>query len=874
MQADDLLTRSPVESVSLPGGNIPLHPGYKMIAGLRSPAARALKRGSHVKWKLENYVETGQLKKTSDAQFAQKGNRASQKSFRPAASGVSLQKALLLLKAKYDTFPFQTSEGKVINLGQVRTLDLRMKERMLAEIFRNLMKIRKLSHKPIDSYLLMTLLGVNSQTIKDPYFVTRDVIQLLEHDNNVERALELCRVASKDAATVGMNSILEWCMEKNKLELANKVVATRKKWAIPENIHSAVIYFNGMANCYEWGKLPDDIAASIVSRFDACAHKDTSVFNSALKALMKNYTNKQFTAWDFFGRLEELKISPDIQTFLTFLLGLQKFHKKRRERVRSDPQITALHRAMDLFQIQAELVAAAQMVLNKVLQAAMPPLPPSKEESIKNPLLLQEYKAKTRAPPIDIDRHFVSIFLQCFIDNSAGTSWGPSSGSHYLYLQHALRYLNAWVPEINDMTQYMSDASLNVEVSPEVKRKTDTRVERSKLTPAILPQEVLGEADAELNPHVIFPPSPFSQNKGRAIFSSKQRPLVDLTREKWADLHRRFQNKVQLKKNPELHAINKFLLRNYLDILLQLGLHQGFYVSIWIALSRWAGVRNVNLSKIASSPMAIGAIKKEDYAHVDLDTIGNVAASNTRVDASIIDINLVEDFIYKINDSFSDDGTGYALEIVSVLSKPETSSLIKPRPATFNAIFSMLNLELYRFHDRNYTLGRKVNALRNLPDNTAKNSLTAAQLHQTLDNMQILMESIMVRFNQISVDTHFVDSYNKLVERLYSATWTDAAPNNKLAVDIHLKIIRSGILMYRPRSIILDFDKRSYAGPIAQSMKFIYEKYKCRDDLNEREKRTMLALRDLAQAQRAADARAFEVAQRKLYLLTVSHKSF
>ena len=141
----------------------------------------------------------------------------------------------------------------------------------------------------------------------------------------------------------------------------------------------------------------------------------------------------------------------DSQTFTIFLNGIKKHSQYKSELVINNDNLTKQVKTLNLLQIQGKLIQIADLILEKITIAATPPVPPTKEEVEENPDCLIRYRQKMKRQLVDIDQTFVSVFISCFINNSAGTGLHSTSGSHYKYIQSGLRYLSIWCPEIQSL---------------------------------------------------------------------------------------------------------------------------------------------------------------------------------------------------------------------------------------------------------------------------------------------------------------------------------------------------------------------------------------------------------------------------------------
>lgn len=861
----------------------------------------------------------------SPLQQQRKAQRNQENSKRLAAKArPSASKALLLLKAKYDSTLLTLKDGLKIDLQRTKPKDLYVDLAQLLQIFEALMEVKKVTRKPIDDKILLTLLGLSPEQLKDPYLVTKDVLKLLERDQDTTRALYLCLKAKKNAQ-VGMNAVLQWTLDHGNVEEAIKCLNHRKKWGIPANNHTYVHFFSGVAKCHEWGLVPDDLAEKCVEMFEKLDVEPTiEIFNAVLSVLVKNFSGNQQKAWEFFENLEGFQ--PTSQTFTIFLNGCKKYHQHLCQEIRQNMSINSSQRAAKLYKAQAELVGTANMVYAKLKKAAVPPVPPTKEQADLDPILLENYRKKTKKPLMDIDEVFASTFVLCFINNHAGTSYSASQGSHYAYLQQGLTYLQLWCPEIEGMMYYVqkavngekihgenhenevatkskektsnSDHSVyfSSSVSSEIQKRTDSRMELANLDPKISPlANCRPLTREEVNPQVVFPPPAFSTKKTKAIFSGRQKRLVDFGRPTFSDIeklveHKKYvhsrgrhgkkllqPNQISMERKP---GINKFLLQLALDALIKLGLHREFYLAMWYALTKWGGlyVSRTQLIEAERVKLALGALPDSEYPVLkkigskltelqseSSETSETVSlAQRIRLtqghDSSIVDYLLVENFIYKMEENFhhSDAPVRFAAELIAAMVSESCNmlKLLVPREKTFDYIFSILNRDVHLYNDKNLHVGAVSSRRRSLANNTPKKSLKAQQLTDILEPLLVLMQSIMVfeqrqyahvKNRKLLMLNKFVESYNSLISTLYRTTWTDAPENHPNALKLHKKIVRLGILLYKPKALVDPRDKLVFAEPILDSLQFVYKTLKVDPKLEKNEKKLMVAIRLLFQ---------------------------
>mmetsp|Transcript_2207 Transcript_2207/g.2415 ORF Transcript_2207/g.2415 Transcript_2207/m.2415 type:complete len:963 (-) Transcript_2207:5204-8092(-) len=904
---------------------------------------------SHVKTKLNYFLETGQILKYSPDQYQRRINKIKNKlSYKINLGSYSLQKALLVLRSKYDNI-LQTDSGEIISTEKLTPTDLNIDSQKSLSIFKALVNIKKINRKPLDEKLILKLLGTNSTQLNDPFLVTRDVLKLLERDKEITRAVYLAKLAGSESGVVGMNAVLQWLLERGDTKAAFKNFQDRKKWGIPITEHTYTILFDGMAKAHEWGKVSNEMTEKCMQIFESFkensnnkamesnenkadkrkASKCTIVhFNSCLSLLLKNFKNDQQYAWTFFNLLlpDSKGTSPnliaDSQTFTIFLNGIKKYSQHKSELVIKNDNLTKQVKTLKLLHIQGNLIQIAELILGKIMAAATPPVPPTKEEVEENPDCLITYRQKIKRQLVDIDQTFVSVFVSCFINNNAGTGIDITSGSHYKYIQSGLKYLSIWCPEVQSLFHFVEKTSKDndkilLKPSDTLKIGTDSRLKNAVDSCAksdlkfldegvvlndILPQSIVTPEQLEhskINPLVIFPPPLLSHNKTKAIFSGKQKRLVDFTRPTFADIRSillykqyktsrgKFGKKLPQSSNVTLdkkNGINKFILMQTLDGLLQLGKLREFYLAIWYCLTKWGGiyVSRTDILKVANDiGVSKGVLSENYFPHYiypnkasEKNALDDTDSNNSFIEippqkkleltpeheAEIVDIMLIENFIFKVSKSFNREApSSLATEIFASLVNPSTniSKTLTPRPKTIDSIFSVFMKQLHHYNDSNYNRQLLEKRQKNIPNNTPKKSITGSQLQVILPSFIKFMDCLMIhetrgQRKKSIVSNDYVESYNRFIERLYRSTWSDTETSGELTY--HKMIIKSGILLYRPKNLIDKRERIVYSEPILKSMETVYEALKNSQSLDRRDVKLMLSLKLIFQLKSTDEA--------------------
>lgn len=866
------------------------------------------KFSSKLKSKLNYFLATGQIIANS------KPHRLKNENQNVYSKSLTLEKSLNLLRAKYDSHQFVNEAGERIRLETLKPSDLKTDSEKSLTIFRNLINFKRISKKPIYTPIAYTLLGVNQNQLKDEFVVTKSVVNLLMRDQTTERAEYLARISGLNGQ-VAMNAILSWLLERGQIKEAFKNFQNRKKWNIPTNHYTYTILFDGIAKSQEWGKMPSDVCNKCIAIFEQqnITYKDSlkqkkpkseiedlkvqiEQFNACLNVLIKNFENDQLLAWNFFNRVlinvdtnsNEFKIIADCHTFTTMLNGARKYSLHQAETITSDRNMPLNDKTLKLLEIQAKLINTAEIILDKVIKAATPPTPPTKEQVNENQELLAQYRQKMRRQLLSIDPNFVSVFVSCMINN-IGTGLDIHLGSHYMYVQRGLQYLRYWSPQVDEIFTFLeSTGTVNdvTQATKNVKHNTDKRIlstlelsNRSDSLKYLLPQEVLQDqiTKDKVNPNVIFPPPVFSKNKTRAIFNGKQKPLVDFTRPTYQEtrallLDQQYRNSrgkygkklpasstASLK--PKSQLINRFLLQLIVAGLIGQRKTNEFVKMVWYVLTKFGDIRissgsdklvkqtyyplvnsEVLSSIVSGKDLTRGLLAKEDFpsvfniANVDRDRV--VSEYNSQV----VDIQLIHTIFHKMNENFRKDGLSaikVIVEIFSALVNPKTnpSGLLKSNDLTKDIVFSSFVTDLHYYNDFNYNSMTKEKKQLRIPNNTPRKSINHQQLQEFIPLLTKFMDALQVQMQRtrkptkLILDNSDVSSYNKIIDRIYRSTWVDTTDEQKF--EHHLQVIKSGILFYRPK-VLIDFkDCIEYSSPIIHSIEYVYNIMKQDENLSE-----------------------------------------
>lgn len=813
------------------------------------------KYSSNVQTKLNHFLESGEIIRRTPQQSKNQTNVKVSGAYSP-------QKAVSIIQNVYEG-KLQRVDGTMINVNRLTANDINVASEKSLELFKGIKKVKIIGHKPVDKRLLLTLLGTNAMQIKDPFLVTRDVLKLLERDNDTARAEELARLAGTRGGVVAMNAILQWHFDHGDIASGLKCFNNRKKWGIPITLYTYTILFHGIAKASSWGEVSAADCQKYMGVFDTFMSNsandeeiDTSTkctvehFNACLSILVRCFEEDQSYAWSFFDKLipdpksSLPRIIPTCQTFTILLNGVKRKAQSDAELVNLNSKLSRDEKAVKLMEIRSNLTAVADQILDKVLENAVPPIPPTKEEAESNPETLSTYRQKSRRQLVDLDEAFVTVYVSCYINSLSSSQLLKNSRNEDT--TYGLTCLKVWCPEVKKIIEFAS--SKNSDGNPII---NNTSVDADKL-----------------NPLVTFPPSLLSQNKKKAIFSGKRKPLVDFSRHTSAEVRTMFQHKQFISSkgkygkrasdkfiarfNGKKSPVNKFILMLVLDGLLSLGKFQEFYLAVWYILTKWGSMALENADMLAEA-------QKRGFSNGLIPLSARSAVRKQgNLDTGCVDIMMVENFIYKIAENFPYQQLLFSgRNVVEVLRAVVcvNNEQLQIRPKTIDAVFSALTSDVHHFNDSNYNRIMVDSRRSKVPNNAPKKSFSDQQLMGFLPVLDSLMDTLLLHQKQQGkrgLTAAQVDSYNKLIERIYRSTWLPQ--NSQHFYEIHKSIIRSGILFYTPKSIQDPRLKLPYS-EIEPSVKFVLDGLRQRKDLNKEEVQLMLALR-LVQALESKDSDA------------------
>lgn len=881
----------------------------------------ARKFNTKLKTKLNYFIETGQIIPKSKLKSPRKLSKQDIYS-----KPLTLEKSLTLLRERYDSHQFVNEKGERVRLETLKPSDMKTDSDKALLIFRNLVNFKKIGGRGVYTPIAYTLLGVSQDQLKDEFVVTKSVVNLLMRDQNTERAEFLARLAGANGQ-VAMNAILSWLLERGDIKLAFKNFQNRKKWNIPANHYSYTILFDGIAKSQEWGKMPQDVCDKCIAIFEhqntvyqnsmKSKNKDTDEvkveieqFNSCLNVLVKNFETRQLTAWTFFNKIlvkidansNEFKIIPDCNTFTTMLNGARKYSLHEAEKITADRHMPLQEKTVKLLEIQAKLINTSEVMLEKVVSAATPPKPPTKKQVDQNQELLFQYRTKMRRQLLSIDPTFASVFVSCFVNN-IGTGAEVSLGSHYKYVERGLQYLRYWSPQIDELYTFLETTGNSTDITQatkNVKHNTDKRIlatiessDRADSLTYLLPEEItkVELSRDKVNPQVTFPPPAFSKNKTRAIFSGKEKPLVDFTRptygetrallldKQYHDSRGKYGKKLPSKSTASLHSkpqlINRFLLQLIVSGLITQGKTSEFIKMVWFVLTKYGDIRisvgEDNLVKdtyyplvktdalsslVSGKDLAKGVLAKEDYPTVFNFTNTGKDRVVSEHNSQIVDIQLMHTIFHKLNENYRKNGSSaikVIVEIFSCLVNPKTNPAahLRPNDLTTDIVFSSLVTDLHYYNDFNYNNIVKEKKKLQIPNNTPRKSINHEQLNEFIPVLAIFVDSLQVQMKRARkqpkhpLENSAVTSYNKIIDRIYRSTWIFTTDEQKL--HHHLQIIKSGILFFKPKVLIDLRENLEYSSPIIQSIEYVYNSMKADDNLADQNKKLFRNLKLLLQ---------------------------
>lgn len=583
------------------------------------------------------------------------------------------------------------------------------------------------------------------------------------------------------------------------------------------------------------------------------------------------------------SKSNEYKIIPDCQTYTIMLNGCLKYSQSQANFIKNDKQMSVNDKTLKLLNIQAKLVNTAEIIVQQVVEKATPPPPPTKEEALNNPEVLYTYREKMRRLIISIDPNFAAVVASCYI-NDIGTGVDYHSGSHYLYVKKGFQYLCYWSNQVEELFKFISFGNENniPDATAAIKLKTDYRILKamaaSEYIAEIRPEEIARKelTKEKTNPIVVFPPPIASKNKTKAIFSNTKKPLVDFARPTNAELRalvldkqykitdgkygKKLPPKSEASTRRKPQSMNRFFLQLIISGLVSQGRHNEFMKLVWFILTKFGDIRintgDIDLIGDKYYPLvetekltefvdkknfSNGILLKEDYPSV-LEEIKNYKDSSLSSDFNeqIIDIKLIHTMFFKISQNNRRNGLSginSIVEIFAALLNPKTNpgGFLEPDFKTIDIICSIFVDDLHYYNDYNYNNIVVEKQEKNLSNNSPKKSINHEQLNYYLPVLINFTDLLQINgkkrtpakyqtLGKTYINNSEVESFNKIVDRLHKSTWIDVTEEQEL--QHHLRIIKAGILFFRPNELIDSREKVVYSTLIIKSMNYVFDRFK------------------------------------------------
>ncbi|EGW32746.1 uncharacterized protein SPAPADRAFT_65790 [Spathaspora passalidarum NRRL Y-27907] len=764
---------------------------------------------SKIQTKLQYFLETGEIVRRSQ-RVLNRMAKINTKYRNTKSDGYDLKKGLRTLKERYDTAEFIDKEGNPFPISSLNEYDLKYNSSKARTIFDNLVNIKKITKSRIDQNLMLCLLGTNSEQLKDEFFITKNMLELLTVDNDMERALYLVQIADKSCAAVGMNVLTKWVLDKGKVEQGLRMFSKRSKFGVPTNKHTLVILFDGIAKASEWGQVNNKLADRVIEIFKSSREKSGGTieeFNACLSVLIKNFDDQQSKAWTFFTNLlpdEEnnlREILPNDITFTIMINGLKRFMNHNKELIRAVPEMNRYERALKLMENEANAVQMVDAAFEKI-----------KTLAIQNP------------GRINLGIQLIVSYLSCYIDKF---------GSPYRYNEKALYMASQYSTSVNEIFEYVQRAAEIEDVTRVTKsfmKKRDSDIEKLlKQAPQdikfshyespldFLPKAVVPDLKPEnVNPIVNMPIKvPTKKGKFETIY--RDRPLVDFAREKDS-------NKTGTIKLP----INKFLLNLVFDGLMNIGRFNEFMFALWYSLIKWNGVK-LDLDEIANKHDALKGVIPSDklprYSEKELVT----EANSSPVVQDVYDDITLKNILLRIstNRGKGETYTHLIVELFNVLSSS------KHNPNGIVPSYDHVKLIFFIFReDLKYYKAANINE-----DKTR--GFHFEQLREFNTNLYNFTQGYMLLNQRKQRATHptIVDELNEIYATIYSNNWNTLTPEQELL--IHKLIIKSGILFLPKHSIKI-------SESVGRTMNLLKEK----TDISTQDKKLLGKIKDLVKVRK------------------------
>ncbi|RLV91504.1 MIOREX complex component 1 [Spathaspora sp. JA1] len=754
------------------------------------PTAEELAKSnqSKVQTKLQYFVDTGVIVKSDKPrQFTRRtGSNINSKYGTTQSGAYDINKGFLTLKERYDTVEFIDKEGNPFPISKLTQYDLKYDSKNAKTIFDNLVNIKKITKSSIDKNLILCLLGTNGEQLSDGYFLTKNILELLTLDNEIDRALYLVRMAKdKSSAAVGMNVLMKWVLDKGDVEEGIKMFRERSKSGIPTNNHTLVILFDGIAKASGWGQVNNTLAEQVTEMFKNSREKSGSTieeFNACLSILVKNFDDQQSKAWDLFTNLlpdydlNLKEILPNDISFTILINGLKRCMNHNRDLIKQDSDMNRQERSLRLLETEANCIQMADAAFEKM-----------KNLAIENPAKL------------NMGIQLIVSYLSCYIDKF---------GSPYRYNEKALYLISQYSPNVRQMFEYVQRAAGVPDVTrvdKSIMKKQDASLQRTIETAPSDIEFKYYETVEEFLPKVIVPdlkPENANPKVSKPIIVAKRGPRVNRAE---APIYRESplidfarQSTSKSSKNEINSTINKFLLNLVFDGLMNVGRFNEFVFSLWFSLIKWNGVK-LDLDQIADKSTSLNGILSFDELPRYSNNESIEESSDKPIVSNTYDDIVLKNIFLRIAET---KGKGYTythliIELFNVLASPKYNPEgIVPSYDHAKLMFYILkeDLKYYKAFNINHNKTR---------------GLFYNQLQEFMTNLYNFNQGYMLlnQRKRSSPQEWVIEELNEMYHTLYSKNWVGVTPEQELY--IHKVIIKSNILFFPNFSISLESARRT-----------------------------------------------------------------
>ena len=764
-----------------------------------------------------------------------------------STTSYNLNGALKVLQNQYDSVTFRDYNNKPIDIQKLTTQQIKYSSLTSKIIFKNLMQVKKLSGRQINRNLALALLGTDGKQLKDSYYISQNVKELLKIDDDIERAMYLCQISDKQCSIVAQNEILSWLLSKGKINEALKLYSKRKSSGIPTNLQTYVILFHGIAKSISWDgerQQSSNINEELFNRverifktwrlelvnkseFKSKNQINTvpiEVFNACLSVLVKDFRDEQFRAWNFFNELmanpkENLpSIIPDSKTFTIFLKGVKKYFDHEMEEIMNKTQpISHNERIIKLLDIEAGHIKTSQKIFERAKSLAMPPnivdtdtdTVNDDNQEINSYNIHKWYKER-----IELDSPLITSYVSLLcnggvITTDSGIKTKIPIGSHYLYNEKAISILKQSSPEINSLLKFIKQVTKEKEeghivakklfksridkkinLVMELAMKSNVKLKFNDKIKDLDPYKIANLIkDKNFNPDIIIP------SKNNKTFKKLTPiPLIDFTRHDG------------IKKNFLPHGgLTKFLLMPLFDSLTNIGKLNEFVIAFWYSMIRWGGI-NVNLSIFNNKPNVLNGV------FIDLPETALSNNGNKEPDRCIIDEVTPGIFINKISEYGREKGltkTHLIIELFqSLISKDLNSSKngIQIQLKHLTRIWWVLHDDLqyynaFNLHNNNNKKKKNNN------NHHHHHNLRYIQLEQFFNNL-ISFSDINYQWSKNllmskPIPDEFIEQINQIIISLHNFKWFNIIKDESKKIYFYKLMLKSTIKLLIPNRFII-----------------------------------------------------------------------